>query len=296
MRIRVAIAVIAIMSAGIRAGATDVKSAAYQKDYADWKADLTSDLKKNWLTLVGLFWLKEGTNRVGGDHKLEVPLPEGHTPPQVGTIEFHGGKATFKASAGAHVTSDGKPVSTVELAPDVTGKPTVLHVGDVQMLLIQRGQKFGMRVRDARSPSLSAFHGLEFFPLSQSYVVTAKYVPYAKPKTVSIPTQIGQDAEMDSPGYVEFSLNGKPQHLQVLSEGTKELFFVIKDLSSGKETYPAGRFLYAEPPKDGKVELDFNRAYSPPCAWTPYATCPLPPKENYMTVKVESGEKFQGHH
>ena len=295
MRTRTACLLLLALLAGNFAHAADVNSPAYQKDYGEWKADLANDLKKNWLTLVGLFWLKEGTNRVGGDHKDEVPLPEGRVPPQVGTIEFHAGKAEFKALAGAKVTSDGKPVTTMELKPDVSGHATVLQIGDIRMHLIQRGQKFGMRVKDANSEYLAKFNGLQFFPLSQNYVVTAKYVPYDKPKTVSVPTQIGQDAQMDSPGYVEFTLNGQKQHLQVLSEGTKELFFVIKDSTSGKETYPAGRFLYADPPKDGKVELDFNRAYSPPCAWTPYATCPLPPKENYMTVRVEAGEKFQGH-
>jgi uncharacterized protein len=285
-----------ILLTSMSAVASDANSAGYQKDYAQWKSELTDDLKKNWLTVVGLFWLKDGSNRVGGDHKLEVPLPEGKVPAQVGTVEFHGGKAVFKAAPGANVTSDKKPVTTIELQPDVSGKPTILNIGDIYMYLIQRGNRYAMRVKDSHSSFLADFKGPVFFPVSQNYIVNAKFVPYDKPRKVAVPTVIGQNAEMDSPGYVEFTLNGQPQHLQALTEGTKDLFFIIKDQTSGQGTYPAGRFLYSDPPKEGKVELDFNRAYNPPCAWTPYATCPLPPKENYITTKVAAGEKFQGHH
>ncbi len=280
---------------GVIAQATEV-SAAYQKDYQKWQSELTDDLKKNWLTLVGLFWLKDGANRVGGDHKNEIPLPEGKVDPQIGVIEFHNGKAVFTAASGAKVLNDGKPVKAIELRADVTGKPTVLQIGDIKMLLIQRGQKYGIRVRDVNSEGLKKFKGTTFFPVSGDYIITATFVPYDKPKKVAIPTVIGEAAEMDSSGYVEFMLNGQKQHLQALSEDPSELFFIIKDQTSGKGTYPAGRFLYTDQPKDGKVLMDFNKAHNPPCAWTPYATCPLPPKENYMTVKVEAGEKYEGHH
>jgi uncharacterized protein (DUF1684 family) len=277
------------------AQATEV-SAAYQKDYRKWQSELTDDLKKNWLTLVGLFWLKDGANRVGGDHKDEIPLPEGKVAPQIGAIDFHNGKAVFTAASGAKVMNDGKLVKTVELRADVTGKPTVLQIGDIKMLMIQRGRKYGIRVRDVNSEGLKKFKGTTFFPLSGDYIVTATFVPYDKPKKVAVPTVIGEAAEVDSSGYVEFTLNGQKQHLQALSEDPSELFFIIKDQTAGKGTYPAGRFLYTDPPKDGKVLMDFNKAHNPPCAWTPYATCPLPPKENYMTVKVEAGEKYEGHH
>ncbi len=295
MRSRAMVAVLVVLTLVTSTRASDV-TPAYRQDFTKWQGELTDDLKKNWLTLVGLFWLKDGMNRVGGDHKDEVPLPEGRVPAQIGTIQFHAGKATFTALPAAKVTSDGKPVQTIELKPDVSGKPTILEIGDVRMLMIQRGNRYGMRVRDSHSKALAEFKGPLFYPLQSSYMVNAKFVPYDKPKTVSIPTAIGQNAEMDSSGYVEFTLNGQKQHLQALSEGTPELFFIIKDQTSGKGTYPAGRFMYADPPKNGQVLLDFNKAYSPPCAWTPYATCPLPPKENYMTVKVEAGEKYQGHH
>lgn len=286
---------ILILSLGIAGQSANLDSA-YQQDYKKWQADLTNDLKSRWLTLVGLFWLKEGTNRVGGDHKDEIPLPEKKVAPQIGVIEFHNGKAVFTAATGAKVTFDGKPVKTIELQPDVSGKPTTLVVGDIRFLMIQRAQKFGIRVRDANSDALKSFKGPEFYPLSGDYVVTAKFIPDDKPHKVKIPSVIGEDQEIDSVGYVEFTLNGQKQRLHALSEGGDELFFIIKDQTAGHGTYPAGRFLYTPMPKDGKVVMDFNRAENPPCAWTPYATCPLPPKENYMPVKVEAGEKYQGHH
>ncbi len=286
---------ILILSLGIAGQSANLDSA-YQQDYKKWQADLTNDLKSRWLTLVGLFWLKEGTNRVGGDHRDEIPLPEKKVAPQIGVIEFHNGKAVFTAATGAKVTFDGKPVKTIELQPDVSGKPTTLVVGDIRFLMIQRAQKFGIRVRDANSDALKSFKGPEFYPLSGDYVVTAKFIPDDKPHKVKIPSVIGEDQEIDSVGYVEFTLNGQKQRLHALSEGGDELFFIIKDQTAGHGTYPAGRFLYTPMPKDGKVVMDFNRAENPPCAWTPYATCPLPPKENYMPVKVEAGEKYQGHH
>lgn len=295
MRIPHLLVVVLTLSSSAFLHATDVNSDAYKKDFAQWKNELTEDLKKNWLTAVGLFWLKEGTNRVGSDPRNEVPLPEGKAPRQIGTIDFHAGKAVFHSESSTPVTNDSKPVSTIELKPDVTGKPTTLFVGDIRMLMIQRKDRFAIRVRDPHSQFLSEFKGMDFYPLSQNYVVLADFHPYEQPKKISVPTQIGQDAEMESPGYVEFTLNGTKRQLQILERSKEDMFIVFKDESSGHGTYPAGRFLYTALPKDGKVEIDFNRAYSPPCAWTPYATCPLPPKGNRMTTRIEAGEKFQQH-
>src|SRR4051794_11524281 len=169
------------LCSSLASATSDVNSAAYQQDYAKWKNELTDDLKKNWLTLVGLFWLKEGTNRVGGDHKDEVPLPEGKVPAQVAIIEFHAGKAILKALPGANITNDSHPVTTIELKPDTSGKPTVLQIGDIRMHMIQRKERYGMRVKDPHSSQLAEFKGSQYFPLNQSYVVEATYVPYEKP-------------------------------------------------------------------------------------------------------------------
>jgi uncharacterized protein (DUF1684 family) len=274
----------------------DVSSSSYQQDYTKWQKELDDSRRNNWLTLIGLFWLREGENRVGSDQKDEVPLPADKAPVQVGTITFHEGKAQFKTQPGVPVTSDGKPVKTIELQPDTTEKPTVLQLGDIRMHLIQREQRFGMRVKDSHSQNLAEFKGTTFYPLQESYLVEAKFLPYDKPKKVAIPTVLGQNAEMESPGEVEFTLEGQRIRMQAVTEGTPELMLIIKDKTSGKGTYPAGRFLDTDPPKDGKVLIDFNRAYNPPCAFTAYATCPLPPKQNWLPIAVEAGEKYSGHH
>ena len=292
---KTAVLILIIISLEIAGQAANL-DAAYQNEYKKWQSDLNNDLRSNWLTLVGLFWLKDGTNRVGGDQKDEIPLPENKVAPQIGVIEFHNGKAVFTAAAGAKVTADGKPVNTIALQPDITGKPTTLVIGDIRFLMIQRGQKFGIRVRDANSDALKQFKGPEFYPLNGDYVVTANFIADDKPHKVKIPSVIGEDQQIDSMGYVEFTLNGQKLRLHALSEGDGELFFIIKDQTAGHGTYPAGRFLYTPMPKDGKVVMDFNRAHNPPCAWTAYATCPLPPKENYMAVKVEAGEKYERYH
>ncbi|MGZ4814760.1 MAG: DUF1684 domain-containing protein [Terriglobales bacterium] len=296
MRALVASLVVALLGNSLFASTgSEVRSAAYQQDYAKWRKELDESRRKNWLTLVGLFWLRDGENRVGGDQKDEVPLPSTKAPAQIGVIDFHNGKAMFKSLPSAQVTVAGKRVQTVALQPDVTNHPTVLEIGDLRMHLIQREQKLGMRIKDLHSPELAAFKGTDFYPLAGNYIVKAKFIPYDQPKKVAIPTVLGQAAEMDSPGEVEFTLNGQKIRLQALTEGTPDLTFIIKDKTSGKATYPAGRFLDADAPKDGKVILDFNRAYSPPCAFTAYATCPLPPKQNWLPMAVEAGEKYSGH-
>lgn len=289
-----ALALLWLLPMTVSAATPDVHSPAYQSDFAKWHKDLEDNRRQNWVPLVGLFWLREGDNRIGSDQKDDVPLPEGKAPAQVGVISFHAGKAVFASAPNAPVTSGGSPVKQIELQPDTTEKPTVLQVGALRMYMIQREQRFGIRVRD--TSNAGDFHEPEFFPLSSGYLVEAKFVPYAQPKKVAIPTVLGQDATMDSPGEVEFTLNGHTMRLQAVTEGSPELMLIIKDQTSGKTTYPAGLFIDTDAPKNGKVLIDFNRAYSPPCAFTAYATCPMPPRQNWLPTAVEAGEKYSGHH
>jgi len=296
MRLVTCFLTVALIAPSLSATTPSVSSTAYQQDYAQWRKELDDSRHKNWLTLVGLFWLREGDNRVGGDQNDEVPLPADKAPAQVGTIWFRDGKATFHALPAAKVTNGAEPVRDIELVPDTSGKPTVLHLGDLRMHLIQREQKFGIRVKDIHSRNLAEFKGTEFYPVSDHYIVDATFIPYDTPRKVGIPTVLGQNAQMDSPGEVEFTINGQKVRLQAVTEGTPELMLIIKDQTSGKTTYPPGRFVDTDPPKDGKVIIDFNRAYDPPCAFTAYATCPLPPKQNWIPTAIEAGEKYSGHH
>jgi uncharacterized protein (DUF1684 family) len=250
--------------------------ASYLASVEKWRRAYEASLKADggWLTVTGLFWLKPGNNTFKAD-------------PSVGVFEFRGGKTLLRVAPGLDATVNGKRVTSAELRPDVD----VVTAGRLTMYVIQRGDRYGIRVKDQDSRARREFKGLHWFPVNEAYRVTARFVPYNPPKQIPIPNVLGQVEEMPSPGYVAFKLQGKEYRLDPVAEGSKELFFIFRDLTSSKETYPSGRFLTTDMPKDGRVVLDFNKAHNPPCAFTPYATCPLPPKQNALQVSIEAGEK-----
>jgi uncharacterized protein (DUF1684 family) len=262
-------------------GAAVFAATVYQAELDGWRRDWEAALKAEggWLSVAGLFWLHEGANHFGRDASNEIVLPDG--PPHAGVFELHGGKVT--------VTLDG---STSQVRPDSRDGT---KVGRLNLFVIKRGEKYGIRLKDPGSEYRRDFHGLEYFPASEAYRVTAKFV--AEPRKIPILNVLGQTEESECPGYAVFQLHGQEFKLYPILEqpGAKELFYIFRDQTAGKETYGAGRFLYSEMPKDGQVVLDFNKAYNPPCAFTPYATCPLPPPENKLAVRIEAGEKKYGH-
>jgi uncharacterized protein len=272
-------------------------SSPYSVSVESWRKERESRLKApdGWLALAGLFWLKEGENRVGSDPSYEIVLPDARAPQRVGVFDFHKGNTTFRVASGAHVSVNGKGVLTAELKPDTSGKPDLLQIGDFTMLVIQRGPRYAIRLRDLHSKAREEFTKLRWYPVRPQYRIVAKFVSYDQPKTIAVPNILGQVDNEPSPGYATFQLMGHGYRLDpVLEDG--QLFFIFRDLTSGKTTYGAGRFLYADLPKEGKIVLDFNKAYNPPCAFTPYATCPLPPKQNRLPVKIEAGELTYGNH
>ena len=203
---------------------------------------LTSD--SGWLTVAGLFWLKEGKSTVGSASGNNFVLPKGSAPAHLGTFEFQHGMTTFQAAPGAEVTVDGKRASTSALKPDTTGKPDIVRVGALSLFVIQRGSRFGIRLKDRDSERRKKFTGLKYFPINEAYRVEARFVPYNPPKKIPVLNVLGDTSEEPSPGYVEFKLNGGDCRLDPIDEDGF-LFFIFKDLTSGKETYPPGRFLYA---------------------------------------------------
>lgn len=283
---------IAIAGFALAAAADD-----YTLSIQAWRKEREEKLKAKdgWLTVAGLFWLKEGENRVGSDPSFEVALPEGRAPRRLGVFDFRAGKTTFRMATGAQVLLNGKPVMTAELKPDTPGPPDLLQTGDFTMFVIKRGERYGIRLRDLQSAMRREFSGLHWFPIRANHRIAAKFVSYPKPQTLAVPNILGAVEQQPTPGYAEFTLGGRVHRLHPVLEGD-QLFFIFKDQTSGRTTYGAGRFLYAALPKDGKVTLDFNKAYNPPCAYTPYATCPLPPKQNRLLVKVEAGEMNYGNH
>ena len=268
----------------------------YRATIDQWRTDHEAGLKAEdgWLTVSGLFWLKEGMNRAGANQSNEIVLPRG--PADLGAFEVHDAKTTFRAAPGVVVKLNGQLAGAViPLKSDAEGKPDRIQFDAFTMFVIHRGERDGIRLKDTESESRKDFTGLHWFPVKENYRVVAKFVPYQPPKILTIPNILGETEQDTSPGYVLFTLNGQSLQLDPVVEDD-QLFFIFRDLTSGKGTYPAGRFLYTDLPENGEVLMDFNQAQNPPCAFTAYATCPLPPKQNRLPVRIEAGELNYGHH
>lgn len=271
---------------------------AYQQSYGKWKADLVDDLKQNWLPLAGLFWLKPGDNTFGSDSSNAVVFPKG--PAHAGVFTLQGTEVTVKFLPDAHATIEGKPATEASLQPDISGHPTHMEMGSLRFHEIVRGQRIGIRLKDLDSEAVKNYRGPIFFPVDLSYLVTATWTPSDGKQTVDVPNVLGDVTPTPVAGTVTFKLNGQELHLTALGgDPSKGLSFIFNDLTSKTDTYPGGRFLDTDAVVNGTVVLDFNRAYSPPCAVTPYATCPLAPTQNRLAVPIPAGEKYDrahGHH
>jgi uncharacterized protein (DUF1684 family) len=251
-----------------------------------------------WLTLIGLHFLQPGANTVGAAKDNAIVLAAG--PAHVGTATLAAdGKVTLALAPGAEALVDGAAVREAELRlGSGKTKPTLVTCGTVSFFLIERGGKRALRVKDSAAERRTHFLGLDYFPTDEAWRIEAQWVPFDKARLIPITNILGQTSPEPAPGKAVFTRDGKTYELLPIDEGPDEpLFFVFADATSGKETYGAGRFLYAERPTDGKIVLDFNRAQNPPCAFTPFATCPLPPKENRLPFAVTAGEKnYRGGH
>lgn len=264
---------------------------AYAASFEKWKAAESADLKENWLPLAGLFWLKPGANTFGSDHSNAVVFPKG--PAQAGEFDLEGKDVTLKLRADAPASIDGKVVTTAKLEPDTSKHPTRVEMGTLRFHVIVRGERVGIRLKDADSPNARNFKGMQFFPLDLNYRVTATWTSGDGKKSIEIPNVLGDVMPLPVPGWVTFQLQGQDLKLTAMGgDPNTGLFFVFSDPTAKKDTYPGGRFLDTGPVRNGTVVLDFNRAYNPPCAVTPYATCPLAPKENRLGVAIVAGEKF----
>jgi hypothetical protein len=274
------------------------QDAAWRASVERWRQAREAALKADdgWLTVAGLFWLNNGQNRFGADRANEIVLPAGSTPVRAGTFVFADGRTTVDAAPGVRLLVNGTPVERAELRADNAGRPDTISLGRLTMFLIQRGNRYGVRLRDPENPRRRAFSGLSWFPVREACRVTARFLPGPPGRTVPILNVLGQVEEMPSPGTAVFTLGGQEYRLDPVLEspGSRRLFFIFRDKTSGRETYGAGRFLYTDLPMDGRVVLDFNRAENPPCAFTDFATCPLPPRRNWLAVAIEAGEKYRG--
>jgi uncharacterized protein (DUF1684 family) len=273
---------------------------AYEKEIQTWRKAREDRLRSDegWLTVAGLYWLEEGDNRFGSDQTATVVLPAHSSPPRAGVFRVHGKKVTVVVAPGVKVTAGGQPVTEKELRSDIPGPPDVLTLGALRFFAIERGGKMAIRLRDLESAARRNFSGVRWFPIRKEYRVVGRFIPHPSPKQLSIPNVLGMVESMESPGVVVFRLQGQELRLEPVYETPErnELFFIFRDRTSGHETYGAGRFFYAENPRNGEVVVDFNKAYTPPCGFTRFATCPLPPKSNHLPVRIEAGELNDSNH
>ena len=270
------------------------------REIEDWREERVTGLQSEtgWLTLVGLYWLEPGESRFGTGGDNEIVLPQGTAPGLAGTFILEAGRVQVRAEPGAGLTVADEPVTERQLASDHEGSPDILRVGDLHLYVIQRGERIGVRIKDPHSPVLRDFHGLDYFPVDSSYRMRLPLQRYEAMREMSIPSANGVSQPMLAPGYVEFERDGRHwQLIPVVSDADdREPFFIFGDLTNGKETYGAGRFVYGQLGEDDMVALDFNKSYNPPCVFTPFATCPLPPPENRLLLRIEAGEKSYADH
>jgi uncharacterized protein (DUF1684 family) len=256
----------------------------FVQDEQQWRTAYEYSLTapEGWLSVSGLFWLHEGSNSAGSDPHSDVRLPAA-APVHAGVFRLERGALTWLPAHGV-----ASPVQ-----PDASDRPTVITLGDLSLTAIRRANKTGIRLRDPNASTRRGFKGAAWFPPDPSWLVKAKWVALPKPKKIPITNVLSMTEDEDCPGYAEWTRDGKTYRLEPVLEGDL-LFFMFKDATNAYTTYGAGRFLYADAARNSEVLLDFNHAHNPPCAFTAYATCPLPPPQNRLAMPVNAGEKMYG--
>jgi uncharacterized protein (DUF1684 family) len=273
----------------------------YTEEIAAWRAQRLKRLtaEEGFLSLAGLYWLKEGDNSFGSAEDNDLVFPAG-APAHIGVFTLNTGVVSLQIESGApvtHIDSVGaeRAVQTLDFANLKNDDPAALRLGSLRFYPIERDGRFGVRLKDIHSETRQHFEGIEHFVVDSLWRVEARFEIFAQPRSIEVPSIIGTVSATPWPGDIVFSVGGQEQRLAVFGEiGDKLFFTVFADATSGQETYGGGRFLVVEHLGDGRVIADFNKAYSPPCAFTPYATCPLPPPQNRLDVRIEAGERFSG--
>lgn len=269
----------------------------HEREVMQWRVERAERLQQpeGWLSLVGLHWLSEGASRVGAAPGNDILLAGG--PPRVGKVVVENGAVRFCAEPGAGVHLEPPPSDDSDcplLVPDAQGEPTKVAFGSVHFYVIDREGHLALRVKDSQAATLRDFDGLEYFPVDGEWRVSAVFEPHPEPRTIQVPDITGLVQELPNPGRLVFAKEGEPRVLDAIRfDGDDRLFLVFADRTNGKTTYGGGRYLYTPlPDQEGGVLIDFNKAYNPPCVFTEYATCPLPPPQNRLDLAVTAGEKI----
>jgi uncharacterized protein (DUF1684 family) len=264
----------------------------YREEIERWREKREADLKADdgWLSVSGLYWICPGQTRIGSDPANDILLPA-RTPGSVGAIELAEGKASFRPSASVTITRNSIPFHGGPIESDADEHPDTLAIGDVKLILLKRGDRFAVRVKDNQSPCRAEFAGLSWYPVREEWRIQAQFIAFPSATKLKMETIIGETEATESPGYATFERGGKFYRLQAAREKDGSLWFVFRDRTSGRTTHGGARQLHAAPPRGGLIELDFNKAVNLPCAYTPYATCPLAPRENRLDLAIEAGER-----
>lgn len=268
---------------------------AYLNEIEQWHAKRIENLKKEdgWLNLVGLYWLKESENKFGSakDNNIVFPLK---APDYIGTLTLKDSIVTIKVLPGVKVLFNEVEVNEMALQNDLLGNPTTLRLDSFRWFIIKRGARYGVRLRDLDAPLIKEFKEIERFPVNKDWRIETTFVPYNPSKKIMVPNILGDSEEEVVSGKLVFKIENKEFSLDPIDSGDR-FFIIFADETNGESTYGAGRFLYTnKQDSTGKIIIDFNKAYNPPCVFTKFATCPLPPEQNRLAIKITAGEKLFG--
>ena len=275
----------------------DMANKTYRQTINEWRQERNESIRKEngWLALVGLYWLKIGKNQIGSNPDCEVPLPT-RTPANIGYLDFNGKFVTLHASPDHEVLVNGKKTdSLLIMRTDEAETPSFINLMGIQLVVIQRGNRFGVRIWDNQREERVSFPPRIWYDIDENFRVPVTYTPYDRPKMAYFPDLTGEKSEFPVEGYLSFEFGGHHYQLDANKEDDDSLFVRFWDLTAKDETYRTGRYLVAEQEKDGSIFIDFNKAYSPPCAFTNFATCVFAPEQNHLDFKVTAGELYQKH-
>jgi uncharacterized protein len=266
----------------------------YQQTITAWQKEKNETIRgeNGWLALTGLFWLKLGKNHFGSDPKSDIQLPE-RTPANVGYFEYNGKSVSLRTEPGQKVKVNDKLTDAAILEPDISDNPSYITLQGIRLVIIQRGNRIGVRMWDNQREERRSFPPRTWYDIDEKFRIPATYTPYENPKMAYFPDVAGEKSEFPVEGYLSFDFNGNHYQLDINKEDDGTLFVRFLDLTSKDETYPTGRYLVADAPADGGIFMDFNKAYSPPCAFTEFATCVFAPEQNHLDFRVTAGETYK---
>jgi len=268
-------------------------SKTYHQTINEWRKERNETIRKEngWLSLTGLYWLKLGKNQLGSDPKSEIQLPD-RVPANVGYLEYNGKSVTIRTNPSLKINVNDKQTDFAILQPDISDKPSFITLQDIRLVTIQRGNKIGVRMWDNQREERRSFPARTWYDVDESFRIPAAFTAYDRPKMAFFPDLTGEKSEFPVEGYLTFEFNGMSNKLDINKEDDGTLFVRFWDPTSKDETYPTGRYLIADEESDGKIFIDFNKAYCPPCAFTEFATCVFAPEQNHLDFKVTAGETY----